>query len=98
MQLSPELEVIHQPVRLKLMAVLYRERDVGFTEIRDKLALTDGNLATHAARLSQDGLLEARRVLLRGGFEVRYRITTEGSRRFQAYLGELRRFVEELGP
>jgi DNA-binding MarR family transcriptional regulator len=96
-QLPPRLEVLHQPVRLRVMALLCRHRDVSFTAVRDALGLTDGNLATHARRLEEAGYLQARRVLSGGRFEVRHRITPAGSQAFADYLAELRRFLDAEG-
>lgn len=95
MHLTAHLAVIHQPVRLRMMALLVRHRDVAFTVVRDALGLTDGNLATHAKRLEEAGYVEARRVLSGGKFEVRHRITSAGAQAFQEYLGQLRGFLEE---
>jgi DNA-binding MarR family transcriptional regulator len=97
MDLPDRLAVLHQPVRLRLMALLYRRRDVAFTAARAALGLTDGNLATHARRLEEAGYLEARRVLSGGRFEVRHRITAAGSQAFADYLAELRRFLDAEG-
>jgi DNA-binding MarR family transcriptional regulator len=94
LDLPERLAVIHQPVRLRMMALLVRHRDVAFTAVRDALGLTDGNLATHAKRLEEAGYVEARRVLAGGRFEVRHRITAVGALAFQDYLAELRRFLE----
>lgn len=93
MNLPDELAILHQPVRLRLMALLFKHRDVGFTAARDALAVTDGNLATHAKRLEEAGYLAARRALTRDGFEVRYRITEAGATAFRAYLDQLRQFL-----
>ncbi len=85
--LTGDLALIHQAARLRIMALLWRHRDVGYAEARDHLGLTDGNLATHAKRLEEAGLLRARRVLRgRDGFELRYHITDEGKRAFREYL------------
>jgi DNA-binding transcriptional ArsR family regulator len=81
--------VIHQATRLRIMAVLQRNREVSFTRLRDGLALTDGNLGSHAARLEETGYVTSRRVLAGLSFEVRYRITPEGSAAFVAYAREL---------
>lgn len=94
MDLPERLAVIHQPVRLRMMALLFRHRDVAFTKVRDELGLTDGNLAAHAKRLEEAGYVEARRTLLDGRFEVRHRITAEGSAAFKEYLAGLRRFLD----
>ncbi|HLE96965.1 MAG TPA: transcriptional regulator [Candidatus Thermoplasmatota archaeon] len=86
--------VIHQPTRLRIMAALYRNRVASFTALRDGLGLTDGNLATHAAKLQEAGYVESRRVLAGLSFEVRYSITSKGSEAFRAYAAALRDFLE----
>lgn len=79
-----------------MMGLLYKHRDVSFTRVRDLLHLTDGNLASHAAKLAEAGYLEGRRVLTREGFEMRYRITSQGAEAFHAYLAWLRSVLREL--
>lgn len=93
MDLPEELALIHQPARLQIMGLLYRSRDAAFTTVRDRLGLTDGNLATHAERLEEAGLLESRQALTSDGFEKRYQITPEGSRAFREYVDELKGFL-----
>lgn len=94
MDLAPGLEVIHQQQRLRLMALLFRHRDIAYTKTRDVLGLTDGNLASHAKRLEEAGFLTSRRALAGDRFEVRYRITDAGSQAFRDYLDWLRGFLE----
>lgn len=96
MDLSEDIELIHQPTRLHIMGVLYRHRDVSYTHVRDLLELTDGNLASHAERLEQAGYLENRRAWSSNGFETRYRITQDGVEAFRTYLRELRQFLDEV--
>lgn len=98
MDLPAGLDVLHQPQRLRLMALLYRQRDLSFAATRDALGLTDGNLSSHAKRLQDSGLLENRRVLAGDHFEVRYRITAAGSQAFGAYLAWLRAFLSKHEP
>lgn len=93
MDIPPEAEPIHQPVRLKVMTLLYRHGDVGFTEAQKTLGLTPGNLDAHAKRLDAAGLLSARRVLVRDHFEARLRITPAGTAAFEAYLAWLEAFL-----
>lgn len=97
MDLPPELELIHQPARLRIMGLLYRHRDVRFSAARDLLGMTDGNLASHANRLEAAGFLVARRVLSSSGFEQRYRITPAGIEAFRDYVGALRSYLEGVG-
>lgn len=58
----PELdEIIHQPVRLRLMAALVAIKSgesAEFTLLRDLLNVTDGNLGAHLRRLEEAGYIE----------------------------------------
>lgn len=87
MDLDP---VLHQPQRLRIMAALYKNRQASFTSLRDGLGLTPGNLQSHAQRLLDAGYLESGSVLAGTRFEVRYRITPEGSEAFRRYAATLR--------
>lgn len=77
------------------MATLYRNRDVSFTQLRNALGLTDGNLGSHAQKLEDAGYLASRRALVGVSFEVRYRITPQGSAAFRAYVGTLQAVLGE---
>lgn len=95
--LIPErLEVIHQPARLAIMTLLYQRGDVGASAAREATGLTPGNLDSHARRLADAGLLEARRALTRDGFEARYRISAQGKAAMHEYLAWLEAFARRL--
>lgn len=94
MDLPAELRVIHQPVRLRVMTLLYKHGDVGFTEAQQTLELTPGNLDAHTKALAKAGLAESRRVLQKDRFEVRIRITRAGTTAFRAYLARLQEFLD----
>lgn len=96
LELTGTAALIHQPTRLAIMGLVYKHRDVSFTRARDALGLTDGNLASHAKRLEEAGLLQERRALRSTGFETRYAITREGSSAFQGYLEQLRSYLDRV--
>jgi len=90
----PSLDpIIHQATRLRIVALLFRNRTAAFTWARDTLGLTDGNLDTHTKRLEEAGYIRRGRVLTTGGFQVRLRITPEGDAAFRAYLEALREYL-----
>lgn len=93
--LTPELRIIHEPTRLRILGMLYRETDLGFTALRNELNLTAGNLASHASRLEEAGFVRSRDALMRGGFEKRYQITAQGLETFERYLATLEAFASE---
>lgn len=88
--------MIHQATRLRILAALYKNRESSFTDLRNGLQLTDGNLASHAEKLAQAGYVDARRALVGLSFEVRYRITPTGSTAFRAYVSELRGLLADI--
>lgn len=88
--------VIHQHARLRILTALVRNRRASFTDLRDGLRLTPGNLQSHAARLEAAGYVEARRVLVGLGFEVQYRVTPAGVAAFQTYLRALDELLEDV--
>lgn len=79
------------------MSYLYRNRQAAFTQLRDELDLTPGNLQSHGEKLAKAGYLEMQRVLA-GIFEVRWRITQKGEQAFEAYVAQMRARLERLGP
>jgi DNA-binding MarR family transcriptional regulator len=79
------------------MAYLYRNRQAGFTELRDQLKLTAGNLQSHGDKLRAAGYVEMNRVLV-GIFEVRWRITEKGDRAFESYFQQLRALMARIAP
>ena len=89
--------LLHQPARLRIMSYLYRNRQAGFTELRDALGLTAGNLQSHGDRLKQAGYVEVKRVLV-GIFEVRWAITEAGEKAFVEYYAALRSMLEKMDP
>lgn len=86
--------MIHQRTRLTILAALHRNRQASFTDLRDGLDLTAGNLKSHADKLEEAGYLEIYRALVGTEFETRYRITDEGSAAFEAYLDQLAELLE----
>ncbi len=91
--------VLHERARLSILTSLVAQPDgVKFGELRGLCTLTDGNLSRHLDVLHQAGLVEIWK-----GFEARrpqtiVRLSTDGRRRFIAYLEELERVVRDALP
>lgn len=77
------------------MAALYKARRIGHVALRDRLSLTDGNVATHVRRLESEGYLRASRALSGVSFVVVYDITPAGADAFKRYLAALADLVDE---
>jgi DNA-binding MarR family transcriptional regulator len=93
--MGPTLDpLIHQQTRLQILACLYRNRQASFTDLRDGLGLTPGNLQSHVTRLEEGGYVKSGRVLVDLSFEVRYKITPKGAEAFRAYLDQLQGLLQ----
>ena len=49
--------VIHEKGRLAIMSMLAATPELSFTELRDTLDMTDGNLTTHIRTLQESGYI-----------------------------------------
>jgi DNA-binding MarR family transcriptional regulator len=85
--------LIHQETRLRVTAYLHRNSEALFASLARDLALTDGNLGAHLARLQEAGYVAERAVLTPLGFERRYALTRKGADAFRAYLDELEKLL-----
>lgn len=91
--------VLHEKARLGILASLVAHKDgLKFAELRVLCQLTDGNLSRHLDTLHEAGLIEIWK-----GFEGRrpqtvVRMTTDGRKRFVAYLEELERVIKDALP
>lgn len=60
-------EIIHQPVRLRIMATLVTlgpDEEVDFTYLRTMLEVTDGNLGAHLRKLEDSGFINVNKVFV----------------------------------
>ena len=90
--------IIHQPMRLKIMAALkpLPQRElVEFTRLKAIVGATDGNLGAHLATLEQAGYLETEKDFFLKKPRTRVRLTKAGRRAFEQYVAYLREIVGE---
>ena len=62
MNLEPFLQldrIIHEKGRLAILSLMAATPELSFTEIRDTLSMTDGNLTAHIRTLQEAGLVSA---------------------------------------
>ena len=87
--------VIHEKGRLAIMSMLAASPDLSFTDLRDALAMTDGNLTTHIRTLQEAGY-----VAVAKSFKNRRPLTTcsltpAGRKAFAAYVTLLEQIVQQ---
>ena len=85
-------EIIHQPVRLRIMAALVtldQGDEVDFTYLRDLLEVTDGNLGAHLRKLEEAGYVVANKTFVERKPRTYLSATAEGRRVFEEHVAAL---------
>jgi len=97
----PDLDpVIHQPARLKVMAVLCRlgpREQADFTSLRAELALTDGNLGAHLLTLERAGYIAVEKAFVARKPKTSVAITAAGRRAFGGHVAALKAILRPDG-
>ncbi len=85
--------VIHQPVRLRIMASLVsldRDEQVDFTYLKKRLDLTDGNLGAHLTKLEEAGYVKIEKTFVERKPRTYVRATGKGRDAFEGHVAALR--------
>ena len=90
-------DVVHQRVRLGILALLEPAEDVDFQLLRDSLELTDGNLSRHLQVLDDAGYLRIDKTFEGKRPRTRVSITRAGRQALDAEVKALRELVAGLG-
>ncbi|HEY5043839.1 MAG TPA: transcriptional regulator [Verrucomicrobiae bacterium] len=101
--MNPELflqldRVIHEKGRLAIMSMLAASPDLSFTELRDALGMTDGNLTTHIRALQQEGYIAVAKSYQNRRPLTTCSLTPEGRKAFAGYVDLLEQIVRQNKP
>jgi len=93
--------IIHQPLRLKIMAALYAARQLEpleFTRLKALVGATDGNLGSHLGTLEEARYVRLEKDFLNRKPRTRAIITKEGERAFRKHVDYLRDVIALAEP
>lgn len=91
-------EVLHAPVRLRIMAVLAEigEQDrISYPRLQELLDITSGNLTSHLRRLEAAGYVAQTKFVKRTPV-TEIRLTRRGRLELETYVEQLRAFVARM--
>src|SRR5215218_151104 len=88
--------IIHGPLRLGIVAALAATERRSFTELRDALGATDGNLNASLQKLEQAGYVAATKKAEGRVAITKYQLTRAGQKALVAYLEQLERIIGPL--
>ena len=98
--MNPELflqldRVIHEKGRLAIMSALAATPELSFTELRDTLGMTDGNLTTHIRILQEEGFISVAKSYQNNRSLTTCALTKAGRKAFAGYIDLLEQIVSQ---
>lgn len=87
--------VIHERGRLAIMSMLAAAPSLSYTELRDTLQMTDGNLTAHARTLQEAGYVAVTKVFQGGRPLTTFALTEAGRKAFAGYINLLESIVAQ---
>lgn len=98
--MKPELflqldRVIHEKGRLAIMSALAGTPELSFTELRDLLGMTDGNLTTHVRILQEEGFISVAKTYQNRRPLTTCSLTKAGREAFAGYIDLLEQIVKQ---
>jgi DNA-binding MarR family transcriptional regulator len=90
--------LIHEKGRLAIMSMLAASPQLSFTEMRDALAMTDGNLTTHIKALQHEGYVSIAKSYQNNRPLTTCSLTMAGRKAFVEYISLLEQIVRQNKP
>jgi DNA-binding MarR family transcriptional regulator len=90
--------MIHEKGRLAIMSMLAASPELSFTEMRDALGMTDGNLTTHIRALQQEGYISVAKSYQNNRPLTTCSLTPAGRKAFTEYIDLLEQIVRQNRP
>ncbi|MEQ9398465.1 MAG: transcriptional regulator [Longimicrobiales bacterium] len=86
--------MIHERMRLGIVSALAVNGTMTFTDLRDVLGATDGNLSAHARRLEDNEYIRCTKSFEGRTPKTEYQLTDRGRRALQAYLDHMESIIQ----
>ncbi len=90
--------VIHEKGRLAIMSMLAASPELSFTEMRDALNMTDGNLTTHIRTLQEAGYVSVTKSFQNNRPLTTCALTAAGKKAFTQYINLLEDILRQNKP
>lgn len=85
---------LHEPVRLAVASLLASRAEASFTELRELLDVTDGNLSVHLKALQEAGYVAVEKAFVERKPRTTVRLSRKGREALEKYLDALEAIVK----
>ena len=94
---SNELDkIIHERMRLGIISALAANETLSFTDLKNLLNTTDGNISVHARKLEDAGYLECLKSFNGRVPLTEYKITNDGREALNRYLNHMEALINVM--
>jgi DNA-binding MarR family transcriptional regulator len=94
---SNELDkIIHERMRLGIISALAANEKLSFTDLKNLLKTTDGNISVHARKLEDAGYLECLKSFNGRVPLTEYKITNAGREALNRYLNHMEALINAM--
>lgn len=96
-RVSGELDkVIHERMRLGIISALAANERLSFTDLKNLLNTTDGNISVHARKLEEAGYLVCEKSFKGRTPLTEYVITKDGKKALERYLNHMEALIKAM--
>ena len=85
--------LIHEPVRLGILSALAVNDTMSFSDLKELLKTTDGNLSVHARKLEEGQYIACAKYFEGRVPKTEYRMTASGRRAMETYLDHMEALI-----
>lgn len=85
--------LVYERVRLGMMSALTVNSSLTFTELKELLQTSDGNLSVHARKLEEAGYIDCRKSFVGRYPRTEFELTQKGRRALERYLDHMEALI-----
>ncbi len=89
-------KLVHQPTRLRIFAYLYANGETNFSDLKEELGVTEGNLSSHVGKLEDAGCVSVEKQFVDRRPQTTYRLTADGREAFEDHIQTLETLIDGL--
>lgn len=89
-------KLIHERMRLGIISALAANKKLSFTDLKNLLNTTDGNISVHARKLEEAGYVTCEKSFKGRMPLTEYAITKDGKKALERYLNHMETLIEAM--
>ena len=94
---APALDrLIHERLRLGIVSSLAANESLTFSDLKNLMHITDGNLSVHARKLEDAGYITCNKYFDGRVPKTEYRLTPSGRRALEGYLNHMETLIKQM--